>query len=114
MPGAFAWHGNGLDRMRLHDERPGPRSGVRFRHPWLVGIVALRVVRGVAAQVVIARIDEPLRRYLEKKVNASLVGYTVSVGALDLQILGLAVELKDVTLVQNARPSPPMMYLPSW
>jgi hypothetical protein len=67
--------------MRLHDERPAPRSGMRFRHPWLVGVVALLVVLGVAAQVVIARIDEPLRRYLEKKVNASLVGYTVAVGA---------------------------------
>src|SRR6516164_516490 len=100
--------------MRLHDERPAPRSGMRLRHPWLAGIVAALVVLGVAAQMVIARIDEPLRRYLEKKVNASLVGYTVSVGGLDLHILGLAVELKDVTVVQNAQPSPPVMYLPSW
>ena len=100
--------------MRLHDERPAPRSGMRLRHPWLAGIVAALVVLGVAAQMVIARIDEPLRRYLEKKVNASLVGYTVSVGGLDLHILGLAVELKDVTVVQNARPRPPVVFLPSW
>src|SRR5262249_15305411 len=100
--------------MRLHGERPAPPSGARFRHPWLIGIVAVLVILGVAAQVGIARIDEPLRRYLEKKVNASLVGYTVAVGGLDLHVLGLTVELKDVTLVQNARPSPPVMYLPSW
>jgi Domain of Unknown Function (DUF748) len=100
--------------MKLHDEGPAPRSGMRFRHPWLVGIVALLVVLAVAAQVLIARIDEPLRRYLEKKVNASLVGYTVAVGGLDLHLLGLAVELKDVTVVQNARPRPPMVFLPSW
>jgi hypothetical protein len=100
--------------MRLHDEGPAPRSGMRFRHPWLVGILALLVVLGVAAQALIARIDEPLRRYLEKKVNASLVGYTVAVGGLDLHLLGLAVELKDVTVVQNANPRPPMVFLPSW
>ena len=100
--------------MRLHGERPAPPSGARFRHPWLFGIVAVLVILGVAAQVVIARVDEPLRRYLEKKVNASLVGYTVAVGGLDLHVLGLTVELKDVTLVQNAQPSPPVMYLPSW
>src|SRR5262249_6127490 len=100
--------------MRLHDEHPSPRSGTRLRHPWCVGMVAVRVALGVIARGVVARTDEPLRRYLERRVNAELTGYTVSVGALDLQILGFAVELKDVTVVQNARPSPPVIYLPSW
>ncbi len=100
--------------MLLHHERDPPRSGSRFRHPWLVGIVVLVVALGVIASVVVARIDEPLRRYLEGRVNAALTGYTVSVGALDLHVLGLAVELKDVTVVQNQRPSPPVLHLPSW
>src|SRR4029077_6940912 len=34
------------DSMQLHDEGPAPGSGMRFRHPWLVGIVALLVVLG--------------------------------------------------------------------
>jgi hypothetical protein len=100
--------------VRLHEEVRARRSGSRFNHPWIVGIVALLVALGVVASVIVARIDEPLRRYLERRVNASLTGYTVSVGALDLHVLGLAVELKDVTVVQNARPSPPVIYLPSW
>ena len=61
-----------------------------------------------------SRIEGPLRRYVERRVNDSLTGYTVSIGALHLHVVGLAVELENVTLVQNAHPSPPMMYLPSW
>jgi len=102
--------------MRLHDERPAtsaPGARVRRRR-WIIGIVTALAIVFVLVRLVVARIDEPLRRYLERRVNDSLSGYTVSIGSLDLQIRGFAVELKEVTLVQNARPSPPVLYLPSW
>jgi len=100
--------------MRLHDERVPRPSGTRVRHPWIVATLVVLAVLGVVARLVVARIDEPLRRTLERRVNQALTGYTVSVGALDLHIIGFTVELKDVTVVQDARPSPPVIYLPSW
>src|SRR5262249_14087224 len=82
--------------------------------PWTAIIIAVVVVLTTIAAIALSRAEEPLRRYLERRVNQSLTGYTVSIGALHLHVVGLAVELDNVTLVQNARPSPPMMYLPSW
>lgn len=58
--------------------------------------------------------SEPLRRYLERQVNAALVGYTASIGKVVLHIRGFGVELREVAVVQNAQPRPPVIYLPSW
>lgn len=57
---------------------------------------------------------EPLRRFLERRVNAALVGYTASIGKVVLHFRGFAVELREVAVVQNAQPRPPVIYLPSW
>src|SRR5262245_48309852 len=78
---------------------------------WMLGGIAVLVAAFV---VVSSIIDEPLRRYMERRVNASLKGYTVSIGELDLRLLGLSVELEDVTVVQNSRPVPPVAYVPRW
>jgi hypothetical protein len=63
-------------------------------------------------------VDEPLReqlrRYLEHRVNAALQGYTVSIGSVDLNPIGFAVDLHGITVVQNARPRPPVAYVPRW
>ena len=45
----------------------------------LVGVAALLVVLLAAALL----IDEPLRAYVEQKMNRSLKGYRVHIGALD-------------------------------
>jgi hypothetical protein len=102
--------------MRLQDERvPAPTStSIRSWRRWIVGIVAVVVAVAIIDRLVVANIGEPLRRSLERRVNESLTGYTVTIGALDLHIVGFAVELKNVTVVQDARPSPPVLYLPSW
>jgi hypothetical protein len=73
----------------------------------MVGLVLAIVVAASTA-------GEPLRRYLERRINESLDGYTLTIGTLDLRLLQLAVELGDVTLIQNARPSPPVAYVPGW
>ena len=78
---------------------------------WIVLVIASL---GIVMVIVNAVVDEPLRRYLERRINAALDGYTVTVGELDLHLLGFAVELDDVTVVQNARPRPPVIYIPRW
>lgn len=78
---------------------------------WLAVGAAFLVLGTIVA---VAALREPLRRYVEQQVNASLTGYTVSIGALDLELFGLAVALERVTVVQNARPRPPMAVIPRW
>jgi hypothetical protein len=92
-------------------DHPRPASAGRRVLGWLVLVIA---VLGIAVAIVNAVIDEPLRRTLERRINAALDGYTVTIGKLDLHLLGFAVELDDVTVVQNARPRPPVIYIPRW
>jgi hypothetical protein len=77
---------------------------------WLVGAVAFLIVAAVAASFFI---DEPLRRYVERRMNAQLQGYTVRIGALDVHPWGFAVDLKDVVIVQNGHPEPPVVRVPA-
>jgi len=84
----------------------------RRRWPRILG-ATLGVVFAAAA-ITLAFVDEPLRRQVEARVNAQLRGYTVTIGELDLQPIGLALELDDVTVVQNEHPKPPMAHLPRW
>ena len=72
---------------------------------WVAGAVAGVVVAAVVASFFI---DEPLRRYVERQMNARLQGYTVRIGALDFHPFGFAVDLKDVTVTQDAHPDPPV------
>jgi hypothetical protein len=89
-----------------------PRPGWRVR--LLRWLAVLAVFLGIVVIVVNVFADEPLRRYLERRVNESLDGYTVSIGKLRLHLLGLAVDLQEVSVIQNQRPRPPVAYLPSW
>jgi Domain of Unknown Function (DUF748) len=72
---------------------------------WLVGAVAFLAV---AAVVVSFFLDEPLRRYAERQMNARLQGYTVQIGALDFHPFGFAIALEDVSITQDAYPDPPV------
>jgi uncharacterized protein involved in outer membrane biogenesis len=76
---------------------------------WLVGVVALLAV---AAVVVSFFIDESLRRYIEQQMNAQLQGCTVRIGALDFHSFSLSVDLKDVIIVQDGHPDPPVVRVP--
>jgi hypothetical protein len=91
------------------------RSGrLATRLHLLTRIVIWITVFATAVVVTRAHVDDPLRRYLERRVNAALDGYTVSIGKLGLHLIGLGLDLQEVTVVQNARPKPPMAYIPSW
>jgi len=57
---------------------------------------------------------EPLRQEMERRVNQAMDGYTVTIGAVALHPWNLGLDLREVTVVQNAQPDPPVIYLPSW
>jgi hypothetical protein len=91
------------------------RSGrLATRLHLLTRVVIWITVLATAVVVTRAHVDEPLRRYLERRVNAALDGYTVSIGKLGLHLIGFGVDLQEVTVLQNTRPRPPMAYIPSW
>jgi len=79
-------------------------------HRAAVWIAALVLVAWMATLA----IEEPLRHTLERRINASLDGYTGTIGRVDLHVLGGALTLHDVTVVQNALPRPPVIYIPRW
>lgn len=72
------------------------------------------VVLLVACWFLLSISSESLRRFLEKRVNDALTGYTASIGKVVLHLRDFTVELREVTVVQNAQPRPPVIYVPSW
>jgi hypothetical protein len=76
---------------------------------WLTGILVTLMLGVVALSFFI---DEPLRKYTERQLNAQLQGYTARVGVLDFHPLGFSLDLKDVVIVQNAHPEPAVAHLP--
>ena len=76
---------------------------------WFLGaLAALALILYIASYF----IDEPLRRMTEKKVNQSLKGYSVRIPKLHLQLIGLSLTLKGVTVRQQAHPEPRVAYFP--
>ena len=78
-----------------------------FRVPAIVVLVL--VVLGFVAD---RAFDRPLRGIVERRMNQNLEGYTARVGAADFHLIGFALELERVIVVQNAHPDPPVMQLP--
>ncbi|MFI5364822.1 MAG: DUF748 domain-containing protein [Candidatus Binatia bacterium] len=57
-------------------------------------------------------VDEPLRRYMEARLNAQLRGYTVHLPELDFHPIGFSISLKRLAISQNAHPQPPVAQIP--
>ena len=76
---------------------------------WLVGAVGLLLAAAVIGSFFI---DEPLRQYVERQMNARLQGYTVHIGALDVHPFSFSVDLKEVVIGQDAHPDPPIVRVP--
>ena len=57
-------------------------------------------------------VDEPLRRYMEARLNAQLRGYTAHLPELDFHPIGFSISLKGLTISQNADPHPPVAQIP--
>jgi len=64
--------------------------------------------------VVVSLIDEPLRAYIERRVNQTLDGYSLTIGSLDLHPFGFSVDLENVVLAQTKRPEQPILKIPLW
>jgi hypothetical protein len=96
---------------RLRELLGGARALGRLPRPARWGLIAVGIVVVVVFLLAYA-IDEPLRRYVESRMNASLEGYHASIAALDFHPIGLSVTLRDVTFIQDARPDPPVLHVP--
>lgn len=86
-----------------------PLSPVGRRIGWVVLILLAVVVLAVIASFFI---DEPLRRYVERRMNESLDGYTVSIRQLSFHPIGASLTLSDVTFIQDKHPDPPVIHIP--
>jgi len=78
------------------------------RRRWLLVAGALAVLLLVASVVTLFFVDEPLRRYTEAKMNASLTGYTVTIGKLRWSPINFSLDLRDTVIVQDQQPDPPV------
>ena len=83
----------------------------RHRRLWIFIGVPLAIVL-VIAYAIAFLIDEPLRRYTEAKMNRALKGYTVRIKKLDFHPHGFSLDLKGLTLVQDAHPDPAVADIP--
>jgi hypothetical protein len=70
------------------------------------------VVLALAYAIAFFLVDEPLRRMTERAMNARMKGYTARIGHLNFQPVGFAVDLKDLVVVQDAHPEPPVLRVP--
>ena len=76
---------------------------------WVLGIpAALALILFMASYL----LDEPLRRTMERNINRDLKGYSVLLPKLHVQLLGLSLTLKGLTVRQQAHPEPPVAYFP--
>jgi hypothetical protein len=76
---------------------------------WIIGIpVALTLVLYCASFL----LDAPLRSKMEKKLNQDLKGYSVRLPGLHVQLIGLSLTLKGLTVFQQAHPDPPIVSFP--
>jgi len=82
---------------------------MRKRWVWLTAAFVVVLITLLVASFLI---DEPLRGYMERKLNANLEGYTARLGALDFHPLGFSLDLEDLVIVQNENPDPPVAAIP--
>lgn len=71
----------------------------------LVGLILLVIIASLF-------VDEPMRKSMEKRMNASLTGYTARIGNLDFNLFGFSVTLRNVSITQDAHPTPPVALIP--
>ena len=75
---------------------------------WMITGGALVALALIASVIALFFIDEPLRRYTEAKMNASLKGYTVTIGHLHFSPINFSLDLRDTVVVQDQHPDPPV------
>ncbi|MDD2582065.1 MAG: DUF748 domain-containing protein [Desulfuromonadaceae bacterium] len=76
---------------------------------WGVGISAVLVFILYGASFFF---DEPIRSTIEKKMNRDLKGYSVRLAGAHVQLIGLSLTLKGLTVLQETHPDPPVVSFP--
>ncbi len=78
-------------------------------------LIAFSVVIAIILVLFIASffIDKPLASYLQKTMNKKLKGYSVSLPAAHFQIIGFSLTLRNLKIMQNAHPDPPVIFIHS-
>src|SRR6185503_19475865 len=76
----------------------------------LVGVALLLLLFLIAALF----LDEPLRAYVEAKMNRSLKGYRVHIGALDFHPIGASIDLHEIRLERVDADDPPVATIARW
>src|SRR5262245_55726550 len=100
--------------LRVWRDRSRRISSRLVQRPWswvtwpVLGLCALLLL----VVLVSFFLDEPIRRRIESQMNGSMKGYTASIGAARFHPIGLSLTLKDLSLVQDARPDPPVLHVP--
>ena len=104
--------------------RPRTTAGVRPKQPrwewhrphgwrraavWTAGILAAILLLLIVLPPIVA---EPMRRSMERRMNASLKGYNVHIGKLRLRPFDMGLTLVNLTLRQSANPEPPIAVFP--
>ena len=93
-----------IARLRRRWRRP--RLGRRSR--WILGGIALFLALLVIASFFV---DEPLRRLIEDRMNASLKGYTARIDRLRFHPIGGSLTLHNLVMSQDAHPDPPVLLI---
>jgi hypothetical protein len=81
----------------------------RSKSPYLLAAVAIIIA---AAVIVSAALDPFVRARVEQTMNRSLKGYHTSLGHAHISLLGGALSLSDLTIIQDAHPAPPVGRIP--
>lgn len=82
------------------------RIPLKRRRAWILGSISVLILILVVLPYFIS--SDALRRYAEHQMNSRLKGYTVSIKHAHLHPLAFALDLNDLTLVQDANPNPPV------
>ena len=98
---------------KKHDTFRGKVGHAAFHFSKHTGQLLL-IVLAIVLLIIIASlfVDEPMRRAMEKNINQRLTGYTAHIQDLDFNIFGFSVVLNNVTLIQDANPTPPVALIP--
>ena len=81
----------------------------RSKSPYLFAALAIVIA---AAVIVSIALDPFVRARVEQTMNRSLKGYHTSLGHAHVSLLSGALSLSDLTIIQDAHPSPPVGHIP--
>ncbi len=106
----LARRGDAAARRTLHGVERLPRRTRRI----LLGTAIVLALSFVAVALLDVLIDGPLRTSIERRMNATLDGYTVHLGAADFCPWDFSLELRDLVVTQDAHPRPAVLDLPDF